>query len=64
MPQLELALFAPPACVSDIADDAARHAEIRRRAQAGECQLCAGPIDDEWMVISFGWLCRACEETS
>lgn len=65
MPQLELDLFSerePPACVSDITDQATRHAEIRRRADAGLCQMCCAAIDAAWMVISFGWLCRVCEE--
>jgi hypothetical protein len=47
---------------STIADQAARHAEMRRRSVAGLCQACGRPIDAEWLGLSFGWHCRACEQ--
>lgn len=61
MQQLDLFDALAPADTRDIAGPAARHAEIRRRSQAGVCQACAAPIDAEWLLRSFGWYCRACE---
>lgn len=60
MQQLDLFSAGEPD-TSAIADQAARHAEMRRRSAAGLCQACGQPIDPEWLLLSFGWHCRASE---
>lgn len=50
-------LDAPPAALGP----ATTPEEVRRRGREGLCQDCGAAIDDEWLLRSLGWQCRACE---
>lgn len=52
MQQLELPLT----------NEATTPEERRARGRDGRCQACDRPIDAEWLLLSFGWYCRDCEQ--